>query len=791
MNYEENEEPFFDREEERKNIPKQIRSHKGQQQIIVLMGTTGVGKSYLAEKLLREEMNDFKSVIVRIGKSSDSTIESLSYFNALYRALAEVAKVRKEYKLKTPNQYGRRNLINWLYIIFSALMNRFNFDKPIAEPVEDYSISRKKEFIVSMLKQGPFIVNVQNIHNIDIQSAELFQNIAKNVSDLVWMMEYTLPTEGVDNQFYAFINEWQRIAPYQLYEIKKLDFDLAFNLAPPEVKNSTQKKRLEAQYEKAHGNLLAIMVVPKNLDEDENYMRCKLNSLSQDEKYIVYLLYLNEEPFFESVLYSILTKVDEQTGQLSFSQSKAESLLKKLSEDRIISNYDNICSIKHDSLRAALSQMPTDSLIFLAFRALESHYRTLVKLGIGDQEAYINRLFSLYVRFHDENLIDLFPRLLDIIHAAKYPQEILQKIEGYKQYLLMDSGTDIHMLYPIARFLTELCIRLQYPDEALENLELIYYAKPSQYLIGLRGAICALRSSQENWDMINRLIEDAGDNSRLKLSLCLCRLRMMMRSCDSNKSKAYAEELMAIADYQNYPEYGFLIYNYAEFAETPAEALDLYRRASKIFKRYNMIDIEAEVNISMSMSYSYAGNLKNARRAIKKAQKIAPNQIPETVLLNNSAVIDILDDKVTPIVLNRLADAALMNTNPYETLIIKSNWLIGLILSNHMNHASDLATEIEQSNYEDYQYEDFLHIVYQNLFFFYSETRDDEKVSFYRKKLVELSNRDGINESTRTLIHMMLERQQSSETFYSRFPFRVDFLGFWGLVISPDLENFQ
>ena len=382
MNYEENEEPFFDREEERKNIPKQIRSHKGQQQIIVLMGTTGVGKSYLAEKLLREEMNDFKSVIVRIGKSSDSTIESLSYFNALYRALAEVAKVRKEYKLKTPNQYGRRNLINWLYIIFSALMNRFNFDKPIAEPVEDYSISRKKEFIVSMLKQGPFIVNVQNIHNIDIQSAELFQNIAKNVSDLVWMMEYTLPTEGVDNQFYAFINEWQRIAPYQLYEIKKLDFDLAFNLAPPEVKNSTQKKRLEAQYEKAHGNLLAIMVVPKNLDEDENYMRCKLNSLSQDEKYIVYLLYLNEEPFFESVLYSILTKVDEQTGQLSFSQSKAESLLKKLSEDRIISNYDNICSIKHDSLRAALSQMPTDSLIFLAFRALESHYLTLVKLVI-------------------------------------------------------------------------------------------------------------------------------------------------------------------------------------------------------------------------------------------------------------------------------------------------------------------------------------------------------------------------------------------------------------------------
>ena len=70
------------------------------------------------------------------------------------------------------------------------------------------------------------------------------------------------------------------------------------------MQNPQQRKRIEAQYEKAHGNLLTIMVVPKNLDNDGDYIQTKLASLSKDEKYIVYILYLNEIPMSESTLNS-------------------------------------------------------------------------------------------------------------------------------------------------------------------------------------------------------------------------------------------------------------------------------------------------------------------------------------------------------------------------------------------------------------------------------------------------------------------------------------------------------
>lgn len=82
-----NENLFFDRTDERKVICQQICKNKENSQIIVLAGATGVGKSGLAKKLLRDELAEFKSITLQIGKSSVSTIENMSYFNMLYKKL--------------------------------------------------------------------------------------------------------------------------------------------------------------------------------------------------------------------------------------------------------------------------------------------------------------------------------------------------------------------------------------------------------------------------------------------------------------------------------------------------------------------------------------------------------------------------------------------------------------------------------------------------------------------------------------------------------------------------------
>ena len=785
-------EKFYNRSEECKKIPDQINLHKGQRQIIILAGTSGVGKSCLAKKLLNDELANYKSVTVSIAKSNVNTIENLIYFDALYRKLNDLAKKRKEFKIKTVIQSNYLNPIRWLRFVWSAIKGHFGIDSEthICEPIEEPRISNKKQYILSVLKKGPFIVNVQNIQNIDIQSTELFQNISQNVPDLIWLLEYTTE-EHCDKQFYSFCNEWNCVATPCVYVIKKLDFNLAFNLAPPEVQNLEQRRLIKAQYEKSHGNLLTIMVVPKNLDMEGDYIQVKLTSLSQDEKYIIYLMYLNETPIVESMLYSLLTKADKNTSQVYFSIAKATALLNKLERENIIKKQDGEYSIKHDTLITAISQMSIEPVRFLAYRSLEHHYQEIARQEAYNTSDAINHLFSLYASFHDERLVDLLPKIWDLIIEAKYPKEIIRKIDEYKHYMQKRGETDLSTLYYVTRFLTEICIRLQYPEQAQENLELIRAIKPSQYVVGLQGAIYALRSTKENLEKLDALIAKTEKESRIRLSLCLCRLRIMMRSCNSSKSRSYADELLQCLSYHSYPEYAFLLYNYAEFSETSYEALEYYQKALEIFEKYNMLNMQAEVNISMSMTYSYIGRLKEARKSIQTAMNLSPKEIPESVLLNNRAVIEILDGNISASVLNELADAALMDTNPYELLIIKSNWLVGLVLSDCLEQAVDLAEDIESSDYEEYKYEDFLHIVYQDLYFYYTKAENKEKKDFFEKKLVELAKRKGTNEGTRTLIYQILNQQPSSENFYSKFPFRVDFLGFWGLVISSDLENFE
>lgn len=77
-----------------------------------------------------------------------------------------------------------------------------------------------------------------------------------------------------------------------------------------------------------------------------------------------------------------------------------------------------------------------------------------------------------------------------------------------------------------------------------------------------------------------------------------------------------------------------------------------------------------------------------------------------------------MNNKTDTQVINKLADATLMCANPYEKLIIQCNRLTGLIICGNINQAAGLAIEIETNSFEQYQYEDFLHVVMQDLYFY-------------------------------------------------------------------------
>lgn len=154
------------------------------------------------------------------------------------------------------------------------------------------------------------------------------------------------------------------------------------------------------------------------------------------------------------------------------------------------------------------------------------------------------------------------------------------------------------------------------------------------------------------------------------------------------------------------------------------------------------------------------------------------------------AVLDLLSRRQTNQTAKNLWDALLICNDAYEKLIIMCNLLVCYIELGNREKAEEMRAIIEKQEYERFQYEEFLHIVYQDLYYCYSSFGDAEQSNKLKAQLRKL-----VEESSETMAHrvalLQLKGEHSPKEFFSSFPFRVDFLGAWNVEISRDLEHCQ
>lgn len=210
-------------------------------------------------------------------------------------------------------------------------------------------------------------------------------------------------------------------------------------------------------------------------------------------------------------------------------------------------------------------------------------------------------------------------------------------------------------------------------------------------------------------------------------------------------------------------------------------------KALKIFKTQKMNLNVSSVYMSLAMIYAYKGNLLEAKKSLKSALSLDQSSTTICYYLNNIAVIDILGNKYDQKTEKALLDSSLLSVTVYETVIIYCNLLIYYCLTDKYDTASFYVKKIEDL-YSNFQYEEFLHIVYQDLFFYYSRIKNIEMTNFYYKKIIAIINNPNTKEFTRSLAEG-INGLCDSNSFYSKFPFRVDFLGYWEFTIDSELGH--
>lgn len=772
---------LLDRDIEIKDVIKIIDYPFESNKIILLTGISGVGKSGLVEKLTQSSLLDKIILSVKVSKSSIDTIENQQYFNAIYKTVTKYAKNKTFDKVLSPAQQGVMSLKNFFRIMVSIIKNKLGINESDSwsEPEENESIVRKKDYLIYILNKNNIILDIENVQNIDTQSLEILKEIICETTCKTFIFEYTFTKDNYKH-YQNLYKELRDINSYiWCYRVEKMDFQIAKKLAPQNI--PINDRELNILYDRSEGNLMEIILASENTDKNVSNIDVNIKRLSKNEKYILYLVFLYNSPISYDELATMIVE-NEYSIILDFEQTK--DIIESLCNKNILIFDEHLIKIKHDSISDILVQHMASPILYYAYTTLKNY----LNKRIEKNQYVIEKLLSLYLKFSDQDLLMILPKVKQFILNIKYPDLIVKKLDFFREHILNLGTLGFKGVYYLTLMLVEVCVNKKMGETAQKNLDLIY-DETNEYHIALQAQIYSLQENMEAHDALNKLIQGIPSFNRLRLICEICLLYLKTKLHPFTITKAYGEELINNISYQQYTEYAFLLRNFAELCDETTQCTELYLKSIEIFKSKKMYHEMASVYISLSMINAYIGNIGKSYQCIKYAEMLDKRDLSLCYILNNKAVLEILKRNYTEFTEKKLRNSLLLSVSRYERLIINSNLMIYYCLIENFNRAKDIADAIETSNYLDFNYEELLHIIYQDLYYFYSVFgHNQDKLNYYYNQILLLINDPNTRQSTKLLASGM-NHLVESEIFYTQFPYRVDFLGYWEFTIDSNLNH--
>lgn len=779
---------LLDRNNEIKQLSSIISSQESQNTIILLLGISGVGKSGLVEKFKCSGIISNDVITVKTSKNSVETIENYQYFNNIY-SVFENYSFKHPTLVPTPIEHGARSIGNILHYAFFMVRSRLGFGdaEPLAEQGENSSVIRKKDYIIYVLNNSNIILNIDNIQNIDTQSFELLKFIIKNTNNKTFILEYTLGEKSKEHLFNLCKELNDTSALVINYKVEKMDFNIAKALIPNN--NQINIEVVKKQYDDSQGNLMEIILANEKSISNSSNIDISIRELTIYEKYIIYLIYLNDSCIKKDLLFLLCYQnTNDNSLSIYFKKHSIDKLINELIQKKIIITSKNTISLIHDSIKHELDKITYDPVLFCAYASLKSYYFSIIRESKNLNE--VELLISLCIKFSDEELFSILPKLKALLLKQKYPKLLIDKLEIYRksiQKIAANSSILQKGIYELSMLLIDICISNKLSDEAQKNLNLIFDIN-NNYHIALQGLIYSLKEDRLIEDKLRDLVSSVPNNTRIRLILELALMNYCMKIHEASVSEKIGLSIISNSCYENFKEYAYALRNYAELCNDNKKAIEYYNMALRIFEANKMNLNVSSVYISLAMIYSYDGNLSSAKNLLKKAISLDRSSTTICYVLNNVAAIDILGNNYSQETEKALLDSSLLSVTVYETILIYCNLVVYYCLTEEYDKASFYVDEIERK-YICFKYEEFLHIVYQDLLYYYLRINETQKVKFFYDKILDLIEAKDTKESTKELAKA-INGLCDSNKFYAQFPFRVDFLGYWEFMLDSSLDHY-
>lgn len=776
---------FYNRSVERKEITEMITfSEKHCNKIILLLGYSGVGKTGLMEHLFSTTLERIAHIHIHISKHSNNSIENGYYFNRLYQKLLEIhtsPSHTQGTKISSPLislriRQGLRFLLRWL-MSFLQIYEGEDFVENKAEA----DMLQKRDFIVECLNETPHIVDFENIQNIDLQSLEFLQDIIRKTEQTVFVLEYTIEPRK-ENNYHNLYEEMARTkADVICYRIEKLDDDIALRLSPRKVTGINERENVLKAYHENNGNLYQVILYSGDGAASTDSIKAKIEDMVSNRHnkrslFVLNIVYLNGGSIEKNTLFTITRLSRPHAVALSLSESDCKKALENLKAEKLVQESPSGFFI-HDSVLTALENQDLNPMLFQAYETLVSYYTTWKPSENHNQLYRLSQLFSLYLRFVDERLLDILPDIRRAVMDCKYPQAIFDSLRHFVEPLHGQSHISERLFGEIHKLLFEINIEAGNIQGAWENLEKITGLSVVEERIR-KARIYELGMTSKDVEAISDLIAMSEAESHERLLLELSRIHVAMRIWTQSETLTLIKSVIDIPAYRQFPEYAFALSDQAELIDSPEKAILLYETAIEQLIGHKKIQLAGYLYANISMSYGYMGRLEEAEAALKKGVE---SGIDEAVALNNSAALSLLRHNVNQKTADSLCDALLLNINRFEQLIIHNNLLIVHVLLKNWEDATAEYQYLISSEFESFKYGEFLHLNYQNLMFYCLRRGMKSEASKYVSKLRALMKLPDTSNGTRQVINAMLNHDVKSNIFYARFPYRAEFLCYWGI----------
>lgn len=634
-------------------------------------------------------------------------------------------------------------------------------------------------YIKYILKKENIVLCIENTQYFDKTSLDALTELLIETKDCTnfYIFEFTL-TENVDN--WEFLNKIKNELDYaeivyNAFELKKLDFEYVLKLVKC-LCDSVDKSfatKIEQMYTgniKKVENFVFTYSVQTTSDADPTLEL--LHRLSNEQKYILAIILLNNSLIDEHVLTQILNNsngiyLSNYNMDIEYLTNNV-MLLEKRENNICIKDKDTV-----DSWNKNIDDFKKYET--LAYKNCEDILTRILKNGVEyslSRKDCILLLFQLYNKFDFIKLNSMLAYIDEIIYEIISIDELTKYLKGLINAVYIQEQS-LNILYNIF----DICNRHQLVE--LESLCLDKIEKIIPDATDEKYLFCYFTNllQKESYKILLEQIEEKNCSFESSCFKYYVELFKIVANVSLNCTEECCQIIQALGndlDFQKTVQYGYFL-RLAEAYEKRNIAISKVEKSINIFNKFNMKIQVAKSQVSLSFLYAIIGNLEMAQEALDSAEKILLKNIENKHVFNiNKACLCLLNHNYTEEVWNLLNESEKYAHIRFDKIAIIINKLIWCIENNDFGKGK----YYEKKGLELLELEDNHHlhaIFFYNCYVLYKAMN----AMAIAEKYLNLAVRD--KEHCVTL-KARLEGQKEVEdqtTFLLQYPWHVCFVSYW------------